>query len=211
MEFLAFILAGAFAGGFVNGLSGFGTSMTALAFWLYVLPPTIAAPLAVTCSMVGHLQTFPAIWRQINVKQVLPFILGGIGGIPFGVYLLSQITGDSFKLYLGILIIGYCVFMAAKKGKADCQSGIIQPNIAVDTLVGFFGGILCAQDFDALSRSDIWQVRYCVSSKLKPPSAGTRASLERLAGDPVAAVARQAFSIYTGMFVDVDQELEIYD
>ena len=75
MEFFIFILVGAFAGGFVNGLSGFGTSMTALAFWLYVVPPTIAAPLAVTCSLVGHLQTMPSIWRQINLKRVMPFIL----------------------------------------------------------------------------------------------------------------------------------------
>ena len=34
-----FILAGAAAGGFINGLAGFGTALFALGFFLSVLPP----------------------------------------------------------------------------------------------------------------------------------------------------------------------------
>jgi hypothetical protein len=34
---LTFVLAGAVAGGFVNGLTGFGTGLTALPFWLQAI------------------------------------------------------------------------------------------------------------------------------------------------------------------------------
>ncbi|NKB76171.1 MAG: TSUP family transporter [Gammaproteobacteria bacterium] len=138
MEFAAFILLGAFAGGFVNGLSGFGTSMVALAFWLYVVPPAVAVPLAVTCSLVSHLQTLPSIWHQINIKRVIPLMIGGAMGVPLGVYLLSYLTGDSFKLYLGILIVGYCAVMMMTKR----QPHTIRSNSAIDAGVGFCGGIL---------------------------------------------------------------------
>src|SRR5699024_8893634 len=39
LEFLFFVIAGAAAGGFVNGLAGFGTSLFALGWWLQVMPP----------------------------------------------------------------------------------------------------------------------------------------------------------------------------
>ena len=38
------LLAGALAGGFVSGLTGFGTALMALGIWLYVMPAAIAVP-----------------------------------------------------------------------------------------------------------------------------------------------------------------------
>ena len=43
--------SGALAGGFVSGLAGFGTALMALGIWLYVLPPAIAVPLVLICSV----------------------------------------------------------------------------------------------------------------------------------------------------------------
>ena len=45
MEFAqaAFLVAGALAGGIVNGLTGFGTAITALGIWVYAIPPTDAS------------------------------------------------------------------------------------------------------------------------------------------------------------------------
>jgi hypothetical protein len=41
---LAFVLAGALVGGFVNGLTGFGTGLTALPFWLQAVEPLLCGP-----------------------------------------------------------------------------------------------------------------------------------------------------------------------
>ena len=66
------IVAGALAGGFVNGLTGFGTGMTALVLWLHVLAPAVAAPLVVVCSVVAQLQSLPAIRHAIDLRRRAP-------------------------------------------------------------------------------------------------------------------------------------------
>ena len=47
------LFLGALAGGFVAGLAGFGTALMALGIWLYVLPPSLAVPLVLICSVVA--------------------------------------------------------------------------------------------------------------------------------------------------------------
>ena len=70
------VLVGAFAGGLVSGLTGFGTGMDALPVWLLGLTPALASPLVVICSIVGQAQTLPAIWHAIDFRRCLPFIVG---------------------------------------------------------------------------------------------------------------------------------------
>ena len=48
------VLIGAFAGGFVSGLAGFGTGLVAVGIWLRVIQPTTAATLVVVCSVVSQ-------------------------------------------------------------------------------------------------------------------------------------------------------------
>ena len=50
----AILLFGALAGGFVSGLAGFGTALMALGIWLWVLPPQVAVPLVLICSVIAQ-------------------------------------------------------------------------------------------------------------------------------------------------------------
>lgn len=49
------VLIGAFVGGLVSGLTGFGTGLRALPFWIHAMPPILARPLIVVCSIVSQL------------------------------------------------------------------------------------------------------------------------------------------------------------
>ncbi len=62
LQALAFILAGALAGGFVNGLTGFGTALTGLPLWLQAVEPPLAAQLASACSVLGHARP-SRVWK----------------------------------------------------------------------------------------------------------------------------------------------------
>lgn len=64
-----------------------------------------------------------------------------------------------------------------------------------------------AEDLDALSKSPVWQVRYCVPRKFDAPSADARRVLERLAVDEAPSVSQQAFSAYARMFVVLDRAI----
>jgi hypothetical protein len=64
-----------------------------------------------------------------------------------------------------------------------------------------------ADDLEALSKSPVWQVRYCIPGKYDTPSTEARRVLERLSADEVPAVAQQAFASYARSFVVLDREL----
>lgn len=134
----AMILGGALSGGFVSGLAGFGTGLTALSMWLYVLPPVVASPLVVICSVVSQLQTLPQIWHAITWRRVLPFIVGGVVGVPVGTLLLPLIEVALFKTLIGVLLIGYCSFMLLRRNGFRIAAG----GWAADGVVGLLGGLL---------------------------------------------------------------------
>ena len=66
----AIVLLGAFAGGFVSGLAGFGTGLVALGIWLHALQPAAAASLVVACSVVAQTLTLPAIRHAVRPGRV---------------------------------------------------------------------------------------------------------------------------------------------
>lgn len=132
------IVIGALSGGFVSGLTGFGTGITALAFWLHAVPPIIATPLVVICAIVAQLQTLPAIWHAIAWRRVLPFILGGVAGVPVGSLFLPVIPVSAFKTAIGVLLLVYCTVMAF----VQVNSKPVRAGWAADGLVGFGGGFL---------------------------------------------------------------------
>ena len=132
------IVTGALAGGFVSGLTGFGMGITALAFWLHAIPPILAAPLVVICSIVAQLQTLPAIWHAVQWRRVLPFILGGLLGVPLGSALLPLVPVATFKTAIGLLLLVYCSVMLFLDGNVKIERG----GRAADGLIGLGGGVL---------------------------------------------------------------------
>lgn len=138
---LIFILLGAFAGGFVCGLTGFGTGLTALAFWLHVVGPTLAAPLVIVCSVVAQVQTLPRIWRDLDWRLLLPLVVGGLIGVPLGAQLLTRIDPVSFRTTIGALLIFYSGFMLVFKPRVGTAWGGRMADGAVGLVAGIFGGL----------------------------------------------------------------------
>ena len=137
-EFLLLVMAGALAGGFVNGLAGFGTGITALGLWLYVLPPSVAATLVVVCSASAQLQTLPRIWHAVSPSRVVPFIVPGLIAVPLGTYFLTYIDVRMFKLGIACLLICYAAYSLFLRGRSALRWG----GRIADAAVGFSGGIL---------------------------------------------------------------------
>lgn len=132
------VFAGALAGGLVNGLTGFGTGMTALPIWVHVLAPILASPLTVACSVAGQLQTLPAIRHAIDLRRLAPFVLGGIAGVPLGVLMLPHVEPGAFKLAVGVLLVASCTLLLLKRSRVPWAHG----GAAADAAIGFAGGIL---------------------------------------------------------------------
>ena len=140
MSTVAFVLLflGAFAGGFVSGLAGFGTALMALGIWLYVLPPSIAVPLVLICSIVAQTSTLPTMWRLIDFKLVWPFLIGGLAGVPLGIVLVADADPRVFKLSVGILLLVFPAALYFNRKPMALSFG----GRAADAAIGFAGGIL---------------------------------------------------------------------
>src|SRR3954470_11271791 len=105
------VALGAAAGGFVQGLSGFAFGLVALSIWAWVLDPILAGPLTVFGSLVGQLLSLHTLRRGFEARRALPFIAGGVLGVPLGVALLRGIDPLAFRLAVGLLLVVWCPAM----------------------------------------------------------------------------------------------------
>ena len=110
-SYLAIVIGGAVLAGFVQGLSGFAFSLAALSVWAWAVEPQTAAPMAVFGSLVGQVIALPVTWRGTDIKRLAPFVVGGLVGVPLGIFLLGVMDPAGFKLGLGIFLLVYCPAM----------------------------------------------------------------------------------------------------
>lgn len=134
------ILAGAAAGGFVNGLAGFGTSLFALGFFLSVLPPTQSVALVLLLSVTTGLQGLWVVRAAIldNPRRLMRFLLPALVGIPLGVLSLRYVDVQALKLVIAGFLLIYGGFFTVRRNLPK----IDHPTPVVDVIVGFFGGVL---------------------------------------------------------------------
>src|SRR5215472_337510 len=131
------LLVGALAGGFASGLAGFGSALMALGIWLYVLPPSVAVPLVLICSVVAQSATLPSMWKSFDLALVWPVLVGGLLGVPIGTMLVAHADPNVFKLTVGILLLVFPTALYFSAPMAFDFGGKV-----ADGIVGFIGGIL---------------------------------------------------------------------
>ena len=138
MSTVAVLALGALGGGFVTGLAGFGTGLTALGLWLHVVSPAVAAALVAVCSVAGQLQSLYAVRRGVAWSRAWPFLVGGVLGVPLGVAALRVVDPTSLKIFLGTLLVGYTgLFLVLRRLPIVSAGGKV-----ADGMVGFGGGAL---------------------------------------------------------------------
>jgi len=132
------VALGAVVAGFVQGLSGFAFGLTAMSFWAWTLEPRLAATLSVFGALIGQLIAAVSVRRGFNLKLLLPFVLGGLAGVPLGVWLLPQLDLHWFKAILGGLLVLWCPLMLASRHLPRLTAG----GRIADGMVGMAGGVL---------------------------------------------------------------------
>lgn len=84
LETIVFLLLGASAGGFINGLSGSGTALFAMGFYLVVLDPVAAVAIVALMSVVTGMQGVWIVRSEIRAhpRRLARFVLPGLIGVP---------------------------------------------------------------------------------------------------------------------------------
>jgi hypothetical protein len=130
--------AAVFCGAFVSGLAGFAFSAVAGAILLHAMRPTEAVPLMMACSVGVQGANLWALRQNIQWKQSLPLILGGLLGVPIALWLLHNTDSRIFREGFGLMVAIYAGYMLFRPAIAYVQR-MHQGRIA---LVGFGGGLI---------------------------------------------------------------------
>lgn len=134
------IIAGAIAAGFVQGLSGFGFGLVAMSFWAWTIDPRLAAAMAVFGALTGQLIAAITVRRGFDLKTLAPFVIGGLLGLPLGLWLLPRLDVLMFKAMLGVLLAFWCPAMLFSSKLPHITRG----GRIADALIGAGGGVMGA-------------------------------------------------------------------
>ena len=141
MPLIVAVALGAVLGGFVQGLSGFAFGLVAVGIWAWTVDPTLVGPLVVFGSLVGQILSFGTVRRGFDARRLLPFIIGGLFGIPLGVALLHHIDPGGFKLAVGIVLLIWCPSMLVLRELPRVSGGGTWADGAAGWLGGVMGGL----------------------------------------------------------------------
>ncbi len=128
--------------GFVQRVSGFGLGIFAMVFLPHFMPSHTAAA-AISSLFACVTATYNALRYRKNVeyKTALPMICAALISIPIAVHFSSVVSGNIFKILLGIVLIVlslYFIFFNKRiKIRPDFKNGILAGALG-GTLGGLF-------------------------------------------------------------------------
>ncbi|MDP9895470.1 putative membrane protein YfcA [Variovorax boronicumulans] len=132
------MIVGAVLAGFVQGLSGFAFGLVAMSVWAWTLEPQLAAVLALFGALTGQVIAAITVRRAFDKSLLWPFVLGGLVGVPFGVWLLPHLDLVVFKVCLGTLLVLWCPAMLMSQHLPKITFG----GRVADGIVGTIGGAM---------------------------------------------------------------------
>jgi uncharacterized protein len=126
-----------------SGMSGFGFSaIGAICLWL--LPPTLAVPLLMALSSANQIMSLRQIradmkpLRQWWPDGPAPYIVGGVAGVPIGLWLLHSLPTPVLMVIFGAFLVVYAAYSVFTRANQRALTG----SWATSVLVGMSGGII---------------------------------------------------------------------
>jgi uncharacterized membrane protein YfcA len=133
-----------FTSGLMSGLSGFGFSAVGAACLLFI-QPILEVPLLQTLSTGNQLLSVEQL-RQDMPKTMKDFwagpgpcIVGGVVGVPIGIWLLSHVPATQLMVAFGTLLVLYSIYSMLKPAGTKLH-GFDGP--VTGALVGLIGGAI---------------------------------------------------------------------
>lgn len=137
---MLFLGLGAISGGFINGLSGSGTALFALGFYLLVLEPVTAVAIVALMAVLAGVQGLWVVRTEIMTQRarVLRFGIPGLAGVPIGIIVLSFLDASILRLIIAALLIIYGGYF----GLRSALPTFSRPTPLVDSGIGLVSGVL---------------------------------------------------------------------
>lgn len=96
--------ASVFLGSLVQGTAGLGFALVAVPMLILFLPHQTAIPSLLVLGSVVNILVLIDVRKHIAFRPILPFIIIGIAAVPLGSWVLMQLNGNAFRIFVGIVI-----------------------------------------------------------------------------------------------------------
>jgi len=119
---------------------GFGFAMISIPLLSLVLSPKTAIPLSLLMGLGIGFYLIITSCKDIKPKQILYLLIGSAIGVPFGVFILKNISSEILEIAINAVIVTSAIILFLKQSK-----NIISVNTKLITiLIGFLSGFLGA-------------------------------------------------------------------
>jgi uncharacterized membrane protein YfcA len=134
---VAIVLIAVFVASTISSIAGFAFSALCGALLFHLMDsPVYAVNVMIVCSIAIQLLGVAALWRSIDWRSLPIFLIGGVLGVPVGVYLLLHLQTGAYRNVIGGLLIAYGGYLLLR-----CPVRSLRLGPLSDACAGFLGGI----------------------------------------------------------------------
>ena len=134
---VAFSLIAVFVASTISSIAGFAFSALCGALLFHLMDsPVYAVQVMITCSIAIQLLSVATLWRSIDWSSLPVFLVGGVIGVPAGVYLLLHLQTSAYRDVIGALLIAYGGYLLLRNPVNKLRTGPLS-----DACAGFLGGL----------------------------------------------------------------------
>jgi uncharacterized protein len=137
---LGLFLISTFFGGLTSGLAGFAAGLVVSGVWLHILTPMQTATLIACYGIVNQSYTVWKLRHAFSWRRVLPFIGGGLVGVPLGAAMLTAIDPAAMRFVIGVLLVCFSTYNLLKPTVSPIQAGPAT-DAGIGVLNGLIGGL----------------------------------------------------------------------
>ena len=120
-----------------SSIAGFAFSALCGALLFHLMDsPVYAVQVMIVCSIAIQLFSVATLWRSIDWRSLPIYLIGGILGVPAGVYLLLHLPSDAYRDAIGGLLIVYGGYLLLRWPTRALRMGPL-----ADACAGFLGGL----------------------------------------------------------------------
>src|SRR5512135_2408058 len=97
----------------IKGITGFGFNLLALSVLVLFLSPKVIVPVIALLSVTGSLYLLLSLYKHIQIRRILPLMMGALISIPLGVSILILLKPETLKVLIGLVITVFTMLFAA--------------------------------------------------------------------------------------------------
>lgn len=136
LAFLPVVLAVVFVSSIIKGTASFGFNLITIPLLLLFLEPRLAVVLVVPLTLLLDIFNMHSMWREFQLRRLIPIILAGAIGIPLGNYVLLIAPEQILRLGIASVVLIAAIVMAL-----GFTPRITRPKLT-GSGVGFMSGVL---------------------------------------------------------------------